>query len=222
MRLRFLFNAVILPLILIAGILVALYYFFPDVVPNPLRQPEPSVPVSRVVARVVAAGLPPLDITEADVLQQKAFMSVATGNSPASNEQALQAIVRNHMLYQEAVGRRVAFSREEAAAMARTQEKMYRAGVLPEASQVEALMAAVGVDADTYWQKIAPERYQHVMSQFQLRQAVLRELAPRIPPGNRVKVDKLYDKWVESVMARAGVQIIDRAFIEAREPEQMP
>ncbi len=207
------FRVAILPALLIAGIIAALYYFFPDVMPHKLLR---HTPPPRVVARFKIPGLPPVDITDTDVLRQKAFMS-GTDSPPASNKQALQIMVRNRVLYQEALGRGVAYTREEAAAMALAQERLYESGAIEGKAEIDRLISTLGVDAKTYWEKILPERYQLTISQFRLRQAVRSEMANLVPPGNEDKFSKLYDKWVESVMAKVEVQVLDQPFIEARD-----
>lgn len=211
----------ILQIFVFAALFGAAAYVWRDYLPfwagQAQRESIPD-PDDAVVARVSAEGVPPFEITRKQVIVQRVLMH-DPDIAPPTNKQALEALVRNRLLEMEARGRGVAFSDKEAAAIARRHAEQYAQGVLPDYEEVRGIIEALHIDPPTYWKEIAPERYRTAMSMYRLRQVVRGELASRLPPGNEQKLDMLYDSWVRSVQARARIEVLDRSFVDAPNPE---
>lgn len=171
-------------------------------------------PTSQIVAYI--NGSP---ITREDIRRQKVMMDSMPGVSPASKAQALQVIVRNLVLYEEAKRRGLAMSVEEARAVVAEQRRMYENGTLPDRDRLKQLIAALAVDERTYWEEIAPQQYAMLMSIVRWRQDMAKSVdiayvqVGEPTPDDMSRQGSTIDRIIQGLVSKARLEVVDKQFI---------
>lgn len=179
------------------------------------ESPSSSSPVARLNDSV---------ITRSDVLIRKAMMDTLSGEAQVTYQQAFDALVRDRLLYAEARRRGMAMSIVEAAALARSHQKMYADRTLPDYEQVQGIINSIGTDEHTYWTSIAPRYYAMMMSIAALRGSLgSSEAEGDLPAMSEAILEeaRMLEQVLRVISARARLEILDRKFLQGP-PNQSP
>lgn len=146
-------------------------------------------------------------------------MDSMPGVSPATKAQALQVIVRNSVIYEDAKRRGLAMTLEEARAVVAEQRRMYENGTLPERDRLRQLIAALNVDEKTYWDEIAPRDYAMLMSVTRWYQDMAKSVGIAYvqvgdpTPAEMSRQGTAIDRIVQGLVSKAKLDVVDKEFI---------
>ncbi len=178
------------------------------------KSAEKEKPTSPIVAML--NGEP---ITREDIIRQKVLMDSTPGISEATRAQALEVIVRNKVIFEEAKRRGLAMSLDEARAIVSTQRQMYDQGTLPERDKVTKLIKGFNVDPALYWEEIAPQQYAMMTSIMKWYQDIAKTVdiayiqVGKPSPTEMARQGSAIDQTVQGLVSKAKLDIVDKAFI---------